>query len=412
MQEKKVRVLSYGDNAKMSTGYGCIWDNLLRRFVKAKPDWEFMHCGWQNTDRPHKAEAGYIRLPRANLDFGFDTVLNYLMKYKPNILLTMADLGKQSGWIKGVNEARKRGWRGKWIMYSPIDCHQWAIHWDGILQISDINLAMSNFGVEMFEKHNISNVKVIPVGVDTKTYIQKSNREERRIKYSINNKFVCGFVGRNQTRKMIPYMIRGFANFAKGKDDVILLLHTDAAPPGGEGRGNVIDGMVYKFGKETDQSLFDAKKIMLTESNLGIVARQGISPEHMNDVYNLMDLYLYPTGGEGFGMPALESQSAGVPILMSNNTTGPELAGSTGELIDMLKDKYERIVGIIGTNGVENLIPDDKHVAILLEKYYADWKAGGKLLKEMSEKSRKLALAYDWDVIVKRWIKLFEENII
>jgi len=407
----KIRILSYSDNTKMSTGYGNIMDNLLKRWVKLKPDWEFYHVGWQNTDRPHKAAEGYIKLPRAKVDFGFDTVFYYLKKYEPKILITMADIGKQSGFIKGVNEARKRGWRGKWIMYCPLDCHQWALHWDEILMVADINLTMAKFGESTFRKNKVPNVQMIPIGVDTKTYFPKADKESLRIRYGINDKFVCGFVGRNQTRKMIPYLIKGFANFAKNKDDIVLLLHTDVAPPGGEGRGSVIDGLIWKFERETNQSLFESKKIMLTQENLGIIARQAISPKEMNDIYNLMDVYLYPTGGEGFGMPAIESQSAGIPILMSNNTTGPELAGSTGKLIDMQKDKYGRTVGILGTNGVENFIPDDKHIVELLEKYYKDWKTGKKLLKQMSEDSRKFALTYDWDLIVKQWIKLFEENV-
>ena len=412
ISEQKVRVLSFGDNPKMSTGYGCAWDNLLSRWPKLKPKWEFIHVGWQNTDREHKRAEGYIMLPRSRDNWGFDVIAKYLMKYRPQILITLADIGKQSGFIPGVNAARKAGWKGKWIMYSPIDVHQWALHWDEILMASDINLTMAKSGEIFMTKHNVPNVKMIPLGVDTKTYFPKADRKELRKKFGIDEKFVCGFVGRNQTRKMIPRLMRGFSKFAKGKEDVVLLLHTDATPPAGEGRGWIIDGLVWKFGKETDQELFLTKKIMLTETNMDIIVRQGISPENLNDIYNILDLFLYPTGGEGFGLPAIECQSSGTPILMSDNTTGPELAGETGELIDMLKDKYGRTIGIIGTNGVENLIPDDKHLALLLEKYYANWKNGGSLLKEMSKKSRKFSLTYDWDTIAKLWINLFEENIL
>jgi len=411
VEEEKIKVMSFGDNPKMSTGYGCVWDNLLSRWPKLKPKWEFMHVGWQSTDRPHKTREGYILLPRSRDNWGFDVIAAYLLKYKPNILITLADVGKQSGFIPGVNEARKRGWRGKWLMYSPIDVHQWAIHWDEIFLASDINIAMSKSGEIFMTKHNVPNVRMIPHGVDTKVYFPKADREKSRIKFGINNKFVCGFVGRNQTRKMIPYMMKGFSKFAKGKEDVVLLMHTDAMAPGGEGRGWVIDALVWKFEQETQQDLFQAKKIMLTETNMDILKRQGIGTESMNDIYNLFDLFLFPTGGEGFGLPAIECQSAGVPIIMSNNTTGPELAGETGELIDMLKDKYGRNVGLVGTNGVENLIPDDNHIAELLEKIYKDWKEDRKLIKEMSEKSRKFALTYDWDIVASRWIKLFEENV-
>jgi len=406
-----VTVMTVGDNPKMSTGYGCVWDNLLSRFVKEKPDWKFFHVGWQNTDRPHQTKEGYWMLPRAKDDHGFDIIYKYLMTHKPDILLTLADIGKQSGYLMGISKAKKAGWKGKWLAYSPVDCHQWALHWDEILRTPDINIAMAKSGEAIMTKHKVPNVKYIPHGVDTTAYFPKVDKLTNRKKFTINKKFVCGFIGRNQTRKMIPYMMRGFSKFAKGKDDVMFLMHTDANAAGGEGTGWSIDCLVHKFEKMTDQDLFKSQKICLTEENMNLMSRQSLQSNDMNDIYNLFDMFLYGTGGEGFGLPAIECQASGVPILMSDNTTGPELAGETGELINVLKDKYDRPVGFIGSNGVENYIPDDEHIAELLEKYYADWKGDKKLLTEMSEKSRKFALTYDWDLVSNLWIKLFEEEI-
>jgi len=370
-----------------------------------------MHIGWQNTDRPHKRAEGYFMLPRGRDVHGFDIIHRNLMKYKPDILITLADVGKQSGFIKGISDAKKAGWRGRWLAYSPIDCHQWAIHWSEIFAVPDVNIAMAKHGELMMKKFEVPNVKYIPHGVDTKAYFPSAERKEKREGFGIDKKFVCGFVGRNQTRKMIPYLMKGFSKFTKGKDDVVLLMHTDAHPPGGEGNGCVIDALVWKYEQETGGELFQSKKIMLTESNMDILSRQGIQPDNMNAVYNLFDLFLYPTGGEGFGLPAIECQASGTPILMSNNTTGPELVENTGELIDMAVDKYGRQIGYVGTNGVENLVPDDNHLALLLEKYYTDWKKDRSTLKEMSEKSRKFSLTYDWDIISKRWLDLFEQEL-
>ena len=406
----EITVISFGDNPKMSTGYGCVWDNLLTRWAKDKPKWKFMHVGWQNTDRPHKRAEGYYMLPRGRDNNGFDVVLNYIRKYNPDFIVTLADVGKQSGFIQGITEAKKSGWKGKWLAYSPIDCHQWAVNWSEIFMVPDMNIAMAQFGEKMMKDNKVKNVICIPHGVDTKKYFPSSDRDDKRKKFGINDKFVAGFVGRNQTRKMIPHMMKGFARFAKGKDDVCLLMHTDAHPPGGEGRGCVIDALVWKYEHEFGEGLFQSKKIMMTESNMDILSRQGIQPDNMNGVYNLFDIFLYSTGGEGFGLPGIEAQASGVPILFSNNTTGPELAGESGELIDVLEDRHGRQVGYIGTNGVENLIPDDVHITELLEKYYADFKGDKKTLKEMSEKGRKQGLAYDWDIIAKKWIKLFEDE--
>ncbi|MBE3092794.1 MAG: glycosyltransferase [Chloroflexi bacterium] len=401
-----MKILTYGDGPKTSTGYGQIWDNLLSRWAKLKPDWKFMHCGWQTHDREHETKDGYFMLPINKVEYGFDTVVPYLMQHKPDILLTMADVGITAGFIDQVNAARLKGWRGKWIAISLFDTETWEyMLWNRILDIPDINLAGAKNGELQMLKHNVKNIRYIPFGVDTKLYYPLAEREKLRLRFSLNNKFIIGFVGKNQRRKMQPYLLRGFARFAKGKNDVRLLLHTDVE----SGAGWTIPTLISKFENEIDPELDKPiAKIIFTNQNLDVLARQKITPESMNEIYNLMDVFCYAVGGEGFGLPGIECQSAGIPLMMTNYSSAIEIVSEEDLLIPVLKDKYDRNVTEIGNNGVENAIPDDNEITKLLEKMYLEWKEGK--LKTRSEKARKFALKYDWDFIAPRYIKLFEEE--
>jgi glycosyltransferase involved in cell wall biosynthesis len=56
-----------------------------------------------------------------------------------------------------------------------------------------------------------------------------------------------------------------------------------------------------------------------------------------------------PSLDEGFGLPALEAMSAGIPIVASNRGALPEVVGSAGVLLDALDadawaDAIERLV--------------------------------------------------------------------
>ena len=401
-----MKILTYGDGAKTSSGYGQIWDNLLSRWPKLKPDWKFYHCGWQTHDREHETKEGYISLPINKVEYGFDTVLPYLMKYQPDVLLTMADVGITAGFIDPVNEARKRGWRGKWIAISLFDTETWEhMLWGKILDLPDINLAGAKNGELHMIKNNVKNVRYIPFGVDTKMYYPLANREEIRNRFNLNKNFVVGFVGKNQRRKMQPYLVRGFARFAKGKNDVTLLFHTDVA----SGVGWDMPCLIAKFEKEIDSELDKPKaKIVFTNPNLDVLSRQRVTPENMNEIYNLMDVFCYAVGGEGFGLPGIECQSAGVPLLMTDYSSAIEIVCEDDLKIPVLKDIYGRYVTEIGTNGVENAIPDDLKITELLEKMYVEWKENK--LKIRSEKARKFALKYDWDLLAPRWLKLFEDE--
>jgi len=403
-----MKILTFGDNPKTSTGYGQTWDNLLSRWRILRPDWELFHLGWQNWDRPNKTAEGYTMLPRGGDDYGTDVLFENLMNLKPDILITMADIGLQGGYIDPIFAARKAGWTGVWIAYNPVDNESWEyLIWNKILEIPDINIGMSEWSAISMRNHGVENVECIPLGVDTKEFKPITEREALRAQYGLKDKFVVGFVGRNQVRKMQAHLIKGFAQFSKGKEDVKLLLHTDFAPQK-KHLGWLMDALNAKAEAEYDPDIIKLQKIQLTKTNLNPGTRQRIQPASMNEIYNLMDVFCYATGGEGFGLPGIECQASGVPLMMTHTSSCDELTnkGKHGVIIPVLKDSYERKVVVIGSNGIENCVPDDKEIARLLNIQYEDWKAGK--LKEKSKQAREFSLGYDWDIIADKWVKLIE----
>lgn len=56
--------------------------------------------------------------------------------------------------------------------------------------------------------------------------------------------------------------------------------------------------------------------------------------EEIVDLYNLADVFVYPSFFEGFGMPPLEAMACGAPVVASNVTSIPEVVGDAGLLID------------------------------------------------------------------------------
>jgi len=59
-----------------------------------------------------------------------------------------------------------------------------------------------------------------------------------------------------------------------------------------------------------------------------------LSEEELVVLYNLADCYLYPSLYEGFGLPILEAQACGCPVITSNLTSCPEVAGEGAVIID------------------------------------------------------------------------------
>ena len=59
-----------------------------------------------------------------------------------------------------------------------------------------------------------------------------------------------------------------------------------------------------------------------------------IRPDQMPLMYNAAILFLYPSLRESFGLPILEGMACGVPVITSNTSSMPEVAGNAALLID------------------------------------------------------------------------------
>lgn len=80
----------------------------------------------------------------------------------------------------------------------------------------------------------------------------------------------------------------------------------------------------------------DAIHDMISElENKNQVVRLGyVSEDDLPRLYASARVFLYPSIYEGFGLPVLEAMSCGVPVLTSNCTSLPEVAGEACLLVD------------------------------------------------------------------------------
>lgn len=62
-----------------------------------------------------------------------------------------------------------------------------------------------------------------------------------------------------------------------------------------------------------------------------------VADEEMAAVYSMADLFVFTTLFEGFGIPVVEAQQCGVPVLTSNVSSLPEIAGEGALYVDPYK---------------------------------------------------------------------------
>lgn len=64
-------------------------------------------------------------------------------------------------------------------------------------------------------------------------------------------------------------------------------------------------------------------------SGSGFVHYRGLSNQNLNELYNRCKVFIYPSLYEGFGIPVIEAQRAGAPVICVHSSSIPEIVGDS-----------------------------------------------------------------------------------
>lgn len=189
-------------------------------------------------------------------------------------------------------------------------------------------------------------IDVVYPGVEGLQRASDSEISTVRIKYQLPVRYLL-FLGTLQPRKNIQRLIESFVEYCVNSptDDALSLVLAGK-------RGWLIDTVLQE-----------------TLGKLSEIQRSRISLTGYVDDADVAALYsgavalMLPSLYEGFGFPVLEAMCCGTPVLCSNTSSLPELAGEAALLVDPLK------VSAIA-DGIALLAEDVELRATLVQKGY------------------------------------------
>jgi glycosyltransferase involved in cell wall biosynthesis len=120
------------------------------------------------------------------------------------------------------------------------------------------------------------------------------------------------FLGTIEPRKNVPGLVRAYAELLRGTPDAPTLVLAGRAPAAGS-----------------------PMRLDLEPSLDGRVQQPGyVSDDERQRLYATASMLVLPSFEEGFGFPVLEAMALGLPVIVSNRGSLPELVGDAGLVVD------------------------------------------------------------------------------
>lgn len=156
-----------------------------------------------------------------------------------------------------------------------------------------------------------------------------------------------------------------------------------------------IEGLIHAYarlGGITQKLVIAGKRGIVHEAIIELVKElkkdvifTGYLPqEDLVAIYNMADLFVFPSLYEGFGLPVLEAMACGTPVITSNISSLPEVAGEAAMLID--------------PNNTEEM-------AQAMKKVLSD----DRLQEEMREKGLARARLFSWERTAREALKVYRK---
>ena len=191
---------------------------------------------------------------------------------------------------------------------------------------SDRIIAVSSQTKEEIVEHlGIPGEKIVVVNNGLDSELKPLEKENRNI-------FIIGYLGAFNLRKRIDYLVRAFYHLKKEHPEMKVKL--------------------VLCGKKT----MEYENLVKLVTELGLeeeVEFRGFIPqEQLGDTYNSFDLFVLPSEWEGFGIPIIEAQRCGVPVIIRKDAKIPDEVLRCCLKVDSEEDMADKIFQMLTASGM------------------------------------------------------------
>lgn len=392
-----LRILWMSNSPHVGSGYGVQANSLLPRLVKHPAIEQIGIFGYYGIQGgltelpvglgiPGVQPINMLHYPVSPKDgWGNDIVAKHAEHFGAHVVITLLDV-----WVQN----RNFGHQGfLWCPYSPVD-HE-PIPPPILARLRDAfhPIAYSQHAAKEYAENGLD-YHYIPHGVETKLYKPYDKGGKAQAKKWLNfseDNFVVGTVAANKgwpSRKGYPELFEAFSLFHKDHPEARLFCHGGMVDM--QHNGIALDKLARMYGIEDYTQITEPYNQTI-----------GFTSQEMCKLYNAMDVFCLPSMGEGFGIPIIEAQACGVPVIVTDWTACAELCGAgwkvpVGKKIPTTLQSFQAYA-------------DVGALVAAMKSAYNMWRNGGAWHREESQAARDFAMQYDWEHLVKdKWFPFID----
>lgn len=406
-----MKLLAWTDSATAGTGFGKVAYHVLRGLHETG-HYDIDQLGinyhgefYDRTQIPwHIAPAQLLdpKDPHGRLTF-----LEHIKSGRYDVVWILNDCAVLEGIAAKLGAvlddlSRRGSKRPKIVYYFPVDGPLFhsivSMH-----RVADVVVAYSKYGVAeslRFVPELEGKIKVIPHGVERVDFfpLQPEQRTAVRRQYMgiDSDTFLWININRSNLRKQLTHSILCFAEFRKQHPNSKLYLH---APRQDRFTGVDLDVAIEQAGLPREGAV-----VLPTDYN----PARPLPVEVMNQIYNSADCFITTSLGEGWGLTHIEALSAGVPVVVPNNSVFPEQLGD-GDLGYIYPCRERLWIDNAGYRPVG--LKDD--VVATMDKAYSEitkFQGTGRPRIEFPKvaAAQEYLNSLSWDCIVRQWLTVME----
>jgi len=448
-----MKVLLNSYSAACRGSYGIATREIWMRILERCPDIEVVQHGWFHYKPQEEVPWKIIptncptvfpdkdgRIKGEGDIYGEETIEDVIKEVKPDLVWDLED-----PWMNTKVAMLKRVYNYKLIYYCPVDGEPYPPRFGGRIAAADTVVAMSNYGAKVLKnlpQMRERDVPVIYLGYDQHIFNQATKEERKIIRHQLsngmlnNNDFVLGWVGKDQFRKQV-WVLYALMHYLRSGEYIICkdcnrITHKEYDPDNRKTRDpqtnvlydtnynydycwhcksrSIVNGLprknVYLWAHmvnkpQTGYDLLHLAEIYKVGDIIHVPDRmdeQGVEAAEIAGLYNGFDAMVYPTGGEGFSMVALEANACGVPLIYSNYSAHAEFA--TGlpvkcNIFPEIKSQRFRAICVMDDLIKQTLtMINDTNTRHILSK-----------------RAIKSASKMTWDATIDQWLKIIKSTM-